>query len=195
MNKYIWRSAESLTKALLTLLIWAQLHAHGWEASWFCQYFKLQLHFIVLFVTVKSQIISHNCSINHLQGDLEGNWDFLNCSNWHLKDVVFIFLSRDYHIKLQWKLHVSSLVKWWGIRNMPYILFFLQKWNLICHCSHNDLWPAKKHWRQALDYKLYCQWKWELFVSWVVSSITFSFPLSKWIIMYNTLMLFFHFSF
>lgn len=63
MNKYIWRSPEALTEALLTFLIWAQLHAHGWEARWFCQCFKLQLHYILLFVKVKSQIISHNCSL------------------------------------------------------------------------------------------------------------------------------------
>lgn len=49
---------------------------------------------------------------------------------------------------------------------------------------------------QAMDYKLYCQWKREkLFVSYIVSSITFSFPFFKWIIMYNTYVFFFHFSF
>lgn len=83
----------------------------GREARWCCQCLKLQLHHILLFVEVKSQVISHNCSINHLWGG-GGKLGFLNCSNWYLNDVVFIFLFRDYHIKLLWKLHIGILVKW-----------------------------------------------------------------------------------
>lgn len=77
MNKYIWQSAESLKKALLDLTNLSSIACSVLRSqSRFCQCFKLNLYYILLFVKVKSQIISYNCPINHLKREFERKLGF-----------------------------------------------------------------------------------------------------------------------
>lgn len=77
MNKYIWQRAESLKKALLDLPNLSSIACSVLRSqSRFCQCFKLSLYYVLLFVKVKSQIISYNCPINHLKRELERKLGF-----------------------------------------------------------------------------------------------------------------------
>lgn len=95
MNKYIWRSAEALKKALLDLPNLSSIACSVLRSkSRFCQCFKLKLHYILLFVKVKSQIISYNCPINHWKREFGGKLGFeiAMIGIWTIS--FFIFLPR-----------------------------------------------------------------------------------------------------
>ena len=94
MNKYIWQSAESLKKALLDLPNLSSIACSVLRSQcMFCQCFKLKLYYILLFVKVKSQIISYNCPINHLKREFGGKMGFEIAIIGVLKDILFYFLT------------------------------------------------------------------------------------------------------
>lgn len=94
MNKYIWQSAESLKKALLDLSNLSSIACSVLRRqSRFCQCCKLKLFHILLFVKVKSQIISYNCPINHLKREFGGKVGFKIAIIGILKYILLNFLT------------------------------------------------------------------------------------------------------